>query len=156
MNDESGGVVARKRLDFVSPSLRQHFCGRDGHVVHEGLFILPVRARDAGDGNSPGIDLVLIELDDVGFMRQHLAEAVEAEAPGTRLAQRLLVFSTESRLPDAASPIRPAAAALETIAAQERRLALPDIAEAGHVDAVGPVADRVAIGGPVDPTVGAA
>src|SRR5439155_26890572 len=85
--------------------------------------------------------------------RARLAAAAAAEVPASCLDQSLLVLSTEARLRDAAYPKRPTETAMETIPAQKRRFTLPDIAKAGHVDAVGPVADRIPIGGAVDSTV---
>src|SRR6185437_11566712 len=156
VDHEPGRVVAGVRLDVVRPRFREHLGGGDGHVVDERPLVVAVRAADLGDGNTPRIDFGLVDFDDVLFFRQHLTEAVKAEAPRPGSAQRLLVVGAEARLLYAASPVRAAAAPLEAVATQERRLPLPDVAEARHVDPVGPIADGVTVGRAIDPAVGTA
>src|SRR5207245_9736087 len=156
VDHESGRIVARVRLNLVRARLGEHLRGGDGHVVEQRLLIFAIGAADPGDRNAPGIDLVLVDLDEILFLREHLAEAVESESPRTRLAQRLLEIGAEARLPRAAAPVGAAGATLEPVPPQERRLAFADVTEARHVNPVGPVADRVAIDGRVDAAVRAA
>src|SRR5258705_8892288 len=81
---------------------------------------------------------------------------MQAHAPRTRFPERLLVLGPEASLFRAASPVGPSAPTLEAIAAQKRGLALPNVAEARHVDAVGSIANGIAVGRSVHAAVGAA
>src|SRR6266540_1459957 len=84
---------------------------------------------------------------------QHLAEPVEAEAPGTGLLQLALKIGAEAHHLAAASPAIPATAALEPVAAHEVLRRRGHVPKARDVDAVGAIAKVDLVGGGVDAAV---
>src|SRR5690348_2089618 len=96
-------------------------------------------------GNSPGIDLFLVEFDVIVVVRQALSESTKAEAPRPGLAQRFLEICSETRLHDPAVPSLAVGAALKPIPAQEVRVLRLHIAEARHVGSIWASAEFEAI-----------
>src|SRR6267142_6945778 len=119
------------------------------------LVVAPA-AFDVQRGDAPRIDQRRVQRGAVLLTRQHLAEASEAHRPGAELGEPRLERRPEAGCVQRGMPPRAARAALKSVAAYEVGIARCDIAKARHVDAVGTLPDRAAIGPAVEHAAGAA
>src|SRR6266540_2642214 len=90
--------------------------------------------------------------------RQHLAEAAEAHRPGAELRQPCLERQADAGRVQRGVPSRATRTTLESVPPNEVRMpgGRRDVAEARHINAVGTLADRAAVGPAVEHAAGAA
>src|SRR5207247_6411892 len=114
-------------------------------VLEQGALVVAPRAVDLEGRNAPSVGLPRVQLDVVFRPRQALAKAVEAEVPPAEPLQLALEVRAEPRLVHAAPPALATGSALVAVPAQEVGRPVLHVAEARHVDAVGPIPVRGAV-----------
>src|SRR6266511_3582549 len=115
----------------------QHLRGLIRHVLDKLPLVVPEGHVDVEDGDPPGVDLFLVQLDVVLEAWQALPEAPEVEGPAPLVAHPPLEGGPEPRDRMAVAPLLHFCPALEAVAAEEGWLRVGHVAEARDVDAVG-------------------
>ncbi len=128
----------------------EHFRGLNGDVPGHGALVFAPVTVNFQRGNTPGIELVLVDFDIVAVIWQAFAKTTHSHAPGAGHLQNVLEFRAEAGHPHAAGPAVAAAAALIAVAAKEVFVFGFDVAETRDVDAVGAVAEVDPVGRGVD------
>src|SRR3989475_8625280 len=130
----------RINADIGGAGGREHLRSLNGNVLRHDAFVLSPVAVNLESGNTPGVELILVDLNIIVVIRQAFAETAKSHAPLAGVAQRILEVHAKSGSRHSALPTVSATTALIAIAAEEISLLGFHVAESRNVNTVGTIA----------------
>ena len=126
------GIVPR--LDIDAAGRLQHRHRVVGTVPQDLAFVRTGTHVDVRRRNAEAVGLCRMQRHAIVLVRQHFAEQVQMDGPGTRLPQSLLQLGADARLPLRPLPARSRRTALEAPAAQDVAVIFGDVRVTRDVD----------------------